>query len=120
MIYLKLAARRGDWRDLHRLDVEPTETMKRLFIPMRAKHLDQSRARNIRDQFEAAAPHEWFEVEPGRFVWSTSMERAKKLVLDIFSPAPSWAPREIYYPEIDVSRTCPHHGCKDCKFCEEP
>lgn len=118
MIYLKLAARRGDWRDLQKLGVEPTETMKRMFIPMRAKHLDKRRARDIRDQFEDAAPREWFEVEPGRFVCSTSMERAKELVLDVFSPAPSWAPCEIHYPVIDVSHTCPHHGCKDCKMCQ--
>lgn len=117
MMYLKLAARRGDWRDLRKLGVEPTETMKRLFIPMRAKRLDQTKKQDMREEFERAMPHEWFEVEPGHFVWAHSLERARALATIVAQTEAPWHQRELRYPEIDTSRTCPQHGCKDCQMC---
>jgi hypothetical protein len=94
--FAKLAARDGDWRALR--GTKPTPKMKDLFVTLRAKyreHLDRH------------------GCPPGQLV----------LALDFTAEARSHINeikrREIFYPDIDTSRTCSLHGNKDCSTCKK-
>jgi hypothetical protein len=74
--YVKLAAKHGDWRALQKHNLEPTDTMKVLFIQMRAKYLEWKKRRDEEEEREAALPKFWFEITPGHWVRVSSEEKA--------------------------------------------
>lgn len=128
LLYVKLAAKRGNWRDLDRHGLDPTEMMKRLYISMRAKYIQWKRRRDVEDELEAAIPKQWFEIEPGHWVWAKS-EEAARVFANEFASVPTaeqlHAHRE--YPYIDTSRTCPRcgnptlgSGIEKCAMCWTP
>jgi hypothetical protein len=83
LLYVRLAAKRGNWRDLDRHGLEPTEMMKRLFISMRAKYIAWKRRRDAEDEIEAATPKFWFELETGHWVFEKNEEAAKGIHLQL-------------------------------------
>jgi len=115
LFYVKMAARDGDWRGLR--GTKPTPKMQDLFVTARAKYLVWKRRRDEEEAREAELPKTWLEIEPGLFVFAHDEARARALIQNIAPIASMWHRREIQYPEIDTSRTCPEHGCRDCALC---
>jgi hypothetical protein len=111
LLYVKLAIKRGDWRDLHRQGAEPTPTMKLLFLKGREKYVAWRTRRDEEEAREEALPKEWFELEPGHWVRASSIEKARALAESLKSHEVIEAEeRERRSPEIDTSKTCP--SCK--------
>lgn len=111
LLYVRLAIRRGDWRDLSRRGMEPTPTMKLIFLKGREKYLAWRARRDEEEAREEALPKEWFELEPGHWVRASSIEKARALA-DSIKPADILEAerRERLYGDIDTSKTCPR--CK--------
>lgn len=113
LMYVKFAAKEGNWRSLNRRGFEPTETMRRLFISMRAKYLEWKKRRDLEDAIEEAQPKFWFELEPGHWVRASSEEKARAFAESVKPIEVIEAEeRERKYPEIDTSHTCDHCGCR--------
>lgn len=112
LLYVKLAAKRGNWRDLDRHGVEPTEAMKQLYISMRAKYIQWKRRRDAEDEIEAAIPKQWFELELGHWVFAKDEETARKFAADFAVDSQDYRPGEDtrHFVNIDTSKTCSH--CK--------
>lgn len=108
LLYVKLAIKRGDWRDLGRRGMEPTPTMKLLFLKGRPKFLAWRAKQDEDEAREEAIPKEWFELEVGHWVRASSIEKAHALVASFKSPETvEEEERERRYLEIDTSKTCP-------------
>jgi len=128
LLYVKLAAKCGNWRDLDKHGVEPTETMKRLYISMRAKYIQWKRRRDVEDELEAAIPKQWFEIEHGHWVWAKSEEVARAFAAEFAQANPIRDHEDTrHFPFVDTSRTCPKcgnpslaAGIEKCPVCWTP
>lgn len=106
ILYVVLAAKQGDWRRLKRIGaftrpptaMEPTPTMKLLFLKARAKYLEWRKRQDMRDELEAAMPKEWIEVSPGRWLQGK--------LIDAEPIAQSYEERIRFFHDIDTSKTC--------------
>jgi hypothetical protein len=109
LLYVKLAIKRGDWSDLRRRGMEPTPTMKILFIKGREKYVSWRARREVERAFEESLPKEWFEIEPGHWVRASNIEKARAFAESIKPVEIIEAERrERLYTDIDTSKTCPH------------
>lgn len=108
LLYVKLAIKRGDWSDLRRYGMEPTPTMKILFIKGREKYLSWRARREVEQAFEDSLPKEWFEIEPGHFVRASSIEKARAFAESVKPiEAIQAEERARRFIDIDTSKTCP-------------
>jgi hypothetical protein len=118
LLYVRLAIKRGDWTDLRRRGAEPTPTMKLLFLKGRPKYVAWRKRKDEEEIREAALPKEWFELEPGHWILASSLEKAREIAEILKSPEMKAEEERVRsYPEIDTSRCCPAHGCRDCSTC---
>lgn len=108
LLYVKLAAKRGNWRDLARRGLEPTEMMKQIYISMRAKYIQWKRRRDTEDELEAAIPKQWFELTPGHWVRASSEESARKFTAEFSAASQTHGDLEDtrHFTDIDTSKTC--------------
>ena len=102
LLYVKLAIKRGNWRDLQRHGAEPTPTMKLLFLKGREKYLAWCQRR---DEEEDREPKEWIEITPGHWVRGKLIEIPENGNVVAGELADTRT-----FIDIDTSKTCPN--CK--------